>query len=279
MVKSSLFDVIAEGQVQQLTVLLNSIRNFDINELGPQGHAPLHFAVNGTLNTVEIVRLLVDKGANINRLNADGETPLIIATAADREDVVRALLDLGADIDAPARSGAVPLYYALSKRCRATLPQLLMRKPNVNFLTEDGESLLHAAVRFGDPSLVDAVLHGLRVYPGGRVLMPPLANGSDEAATASSGNNKKGSGKKPDDAEDYHRWTSTVSLLDARSLASWDAPIGIAVHNALNPAQSSWLRTRSTEVAQLLSTVRTDQLLEDHLDLPRSEGVGSCDFY
>lgn len=390
-VSESIFDVITTGDVRQLEVVLNALRDFNMNAAGPQGHPPLHHAVHGTVNTCELVRYLVERrGAALNTLNTDGETPLIIAVSADREDVVRLLLELGADVDVPSRTGAVPLYYALTKRsCRAVLMLLLMRRPNVNFLTEDTENILHAAVRFGDAGFVDAILNGLRVYRDGRLELPPLIGEgtatlapfittphnknqghqtpsspssvssakTDTVASTPNNNNKsrsKISSPSPRQGNDYDsnnnnytvddndddddnsddenntdgksssynnssnnnsdrksdkrrkrqqqgdeeeekeeterrqqehqrtlmmkqsqtvalfkKWTQTSSLMDSRSSSSQNCPIGIAVHTALNTSNSTTVRQRSAEVAMLLSSVRTDMLLEIHLGIPR----------
>lgn len=275
-VSESVFDVITSGDKTQLEFILGALRDFNINAQGPAGNPPLHHAVHGTVNTIEMIRVLVKRGAFINALSADGETPLVAAVVADREDVVRILLELGADVDCPARNGAVPLYWALVKRCSTVLPLLLAKKPNVNFLTEDTESILHAAVRFGDATIVDAILNGLQIYPGGKVLLPPLAhrdrrsnNNKEDGDDSSGGGGGGGGAGAAAGAEEPVQWTQTVSLLDARSSSAGSTPLGIAIHSALNSSNSVAVRSKATEVAHLLSAVRTEQLLDDHLGVPR----------
>lgn len=292
-----------------------------------------------------MIRLLEKHGANLNGLNVDGETPLIIAVCADREDVVRLLLELGADVDVPSVNGAPPLYYSLAKRCRAVMPAIFLRKPNVNFLTQESESILHAAVRFGELEIVTAAVNQLRVYQGGRVQLPPLlpsvierfsgASGvvgnSSSSSTAVTNINSNGKDRQNDDEDNdddenlneangnnhdrdpssskskqqqqqqqntngrdeatmlirkatlnpnsfddndqnYRRWANTSSLCDAKSTSASSlnvCPIGIAIHNAINPASSVGIGTKSSQVAHYLACVRTDMMLEEHLDIPR----------
>lgn len=58
------------------------------------------------------VKRLVAAGADLNRVNAFGETPLTYAVAAGRQAVVRYLLSQGADVERPSRPGWAPLMYA-----------------------------------------------------------------------------------------------------------------------------------------------------------------------
>ena len=332
-IAQSVLEVINAGDTTQLDFLLNSVKNFDINrplQSGKEGGNPaLHAAVHGTVNTLELVKLLEKHGANLNGLNGDGETPLIIAVSADREDVVRLLLELGADVDVPSSNGAPPLYYALAKRCRAVMPAIFLRRPNVNFLTQESESILHAAVRFGELEVVNAVVNQLRVYQGGRVQMPPMLpsvierfagpdpttkktgqddedeNNSEKKKQQSEENTSRKNDDENDDDDDqspstttktttlrskydrralinpnsfedddpnYRRWANTSSLCDAKSTSVGSmnvCPIGIAIHNAINSANSVSIGTKSSQVAHYLASVRTDMMMEEHLDIPR----------
>lgn len=56
---------------------------------------PLHAAVAG--RNVEAVRLLIERGADVNARQQIGYTPLMGAASAGRQDLVRLLLDHGAD--------------------------------------------------------------------------------------------------------------------------------------------------------------------------------------
>ena len=69
-----------------------------INERQPStGSTPLSDAAfRGNL---EIVKLLLDRGANVNATNRDGNTPLIASAFMCRTEVVRLLLEKGASVD------------------------------------------------------------------------------------------------------------------------------------------------------------------------------------
>ena len=61
---------------------------------------------------MEVVRALLDQGADINKACDDGTTPLYMASQEGHGDVGRALLDQGADINKSCDHGSTPLYRA-----------------------------------------------------------------------------------------------------------------------------------------------------------------------
>lgn len=62
-----------------------------------KGDTPLHSACRG--GHKEIVSLLLEKGADVNRQNSWYETPLHIASTEGHLEVVRLLLKRGADVE------------------------------------------------------------------------------------------------------------------------------------------------------------------------------------
>lgn len=61
---------------------------------------------------VEVVRSLVDNGADVNRRNSVGRTPLMYAAMQGRVDNVKLLLEKGADVNALAPNGVTALSLA-----------------------------------------------------------------------------------------------------------------------------------------------------------------------
>ena len=60
--------------------------------------APIHYAA--FLNDIPFVRLLINKGGNINCPGGMGETALHIAVTNNYTEMVRILIELGADVNA-----------------------------------------------------------------------------------------------------------------------------------------------------------------------------------
>ncbi|KAL8275295.1 hypothetical protein Esti_000744 [Eimeria stiedai] len=66
-----------------------------VNVTGEGRMTALHFAADRGF--VDIVRLLIDRGADVNHTDDSGETPLHVAIAADQDEIVAMLIDAGAD--------------------------------------------------------------------------------------------------------------------------------------------------------------------------------------
>jgi cytohesin len=58
------------------------------------------------------VRALIELGADINKANDDGATPLYIATEKGHEAVVRALIEADADVNKANDDDETPLFTA-----------------------------------------------------------------------------------------------------------------------------------------------------------------------
>ncbi|CAN2141066.1 ankyrin repeat domain-containing protein [Wolbachia pipientis] len=80
----------------------------DVNIDGHRGNAPLHEAAR--CGAADVVRMLVESGANINLVNYDKKTPLHLAAKHNHLEVVKYLVDNGADFS--AGKDKMPLDYA-----------------------------------------------------------------------------------------------------------------------------------------------------------------------
>ena len=116
----------------------------------------LHLAAAGY--RVEIVRLLLDAGANPNaRANHRQSGPLHYAAdgyvsgpnSIDNRQVktIECLLDAGAEINAQDKNGASPLHRAVRTRCAAAVKYLLERGAVATMMNKPGSTPFHLAVQ------------------------------------------------------------------------------------------------------------------------------------
>jgi ankyrin repeat protein/tetratricopeptide (TPR) repeat protein len=86
------------------------------------------------LDGTNILKRLIDAGANVNATLANGETPLHYAVAGNKPEILALLVEHGANVNAARdHNGWTPLHYAV-EAARPGLAELLLRKgadPNV----------------------------------------------------------------------------------------------------------------------------------------------------
>lgn len=127
------------------------------------GDTPIYEAA--AYNHPELVKLLLDYGADINIRTNTGETPLHGAVAAHHLSMVTLLLDNGADINASLAHGQTPLRLAVIKGYADIVKLLLVRGAQLNTRGQTGLTLLHWAALKGQPAIVNLLLrHGADVF-------------------------------------------------------------------------------------------------------------------
>ncbi|OMI17612.1 ankyrin repeat domain-containing protein [Leptospira weilii] len=173
-------------------LLMGSIENNDLSgvrryiEAGADvnstfiGPSPLYVAIDNV--NVEIVRLLLEKGADTNEKNIFyGKSPLDLAIENENIEIVRLLLEKGADANAKScdvfRRRCNYLFFNVIKRYshfppkndrRLEIIRLLLEKGGADVnatLAEDGTSPLHYAVevRHNIQIVKELVEHGANV--------------------------------------------------------------------------------------------------------------------
>ena len=97
--------------IQRLTEPL--VRFLHIEAASGDGETPLHRATDR--NRTEAVKLLIDKGADVNATRKDGWTPLHIAVNRNRKELVEMLIAKGADTKTKNKAGRTPLDIARAR--------------------------------------------------------------------------------------------------------------------------------------------------------------------
>ncbi|XP_020288060.1 ankyrin-1-like, partial [Pseudomyrmex gracilis] len=126
-------------------------------------NTPLHFAViNGD---IEIVKMLLDRSANINIGNQFGRTPLHNAMENKKIEIAELLLDYGATVNASDSFGVTPLCLAVRQRHVDGVKMLLDRSANVNTQTQwSGTTPLHDAMENKQIEIAELLLnHGANI--------------------------------------------------------------------------------------------------------------------
>ena len=106
------------------------------------GWTPLISAAYG--NSVPLVKFLLEKGANFNAANKNGETALHMTKSPE---IAKLLLEKGANIDAADKDSSTPLLNAVKSERNLDLAKLLVAKgAHVNAANSAGDSPLAEAI-------------------------------------------------------------------------------------------------------------------------------------
>lgn len=114
----------------------------DLNATDSDGRTPLACAIRG--GSMEVVKALVEGGANVNKNSEEG-LPLYLAAREGRVDMVTLLLDNEADINARDASGATALHGAAIGGSRAVAELLLAKGADANAQNSMGLTALSLA--------------------------------------------------------------------------------------------------------------------------------------
>ncbi len=105
------------GRVEIARMLIDA--GADVNIQDKFGWVPLHWAAGR--GQVKIVRMLIDAGANVNVQNEWGKTPLHVAAGRGEVEIARMLIDAGARKDIPDNDGEIPYDLAETEELKNLL--------------------------------------------------------------------------------------------------------------------------------------------------------------
>jgi len=115
-----------------------------LNRLGADGHTPLYVAT--TEGHVSVMLYLIDAGADVDLASMDGRTPLMLACMRGDVAAAACLIDAGATIDAARENGATALMEASTKGHVAVIRLLISRGCDIQKLMAGNISALMLAV-------------------------------------------------------------------------------------------------------------------------------------
>jgi ankyrin repeat protein len=98
-----------------------------------------------------------EEGQDINGVNGEGKTPLLLAIENQDDSCVGILLQLGANPNRGSNN-KTPLSLAVEKENMKIIEVLLERGCDVNLVNENGETVLFSAIRTGKDRLVSLLL-------------------------------------------------------------------------------------------------------------------------
>ena len=146
--------------------------------------SPLIAACLGDYVNLDVVKLLVSRGASVNLPNCRQTTPIMGVAFSGNMDVVKYLVENGAEIDAINLTRSTSLFLAAKTGQHEVIKYLLRKGANLNHEDVNGHTALHRAAGEGHLKAVRELLaHGaspkMESYCPGSVVPPVLMAASE----------------------------------------------------------------------------------------------------
>ena len=149
-----LINAASNGDLPRVKVLLD--KGGDVNAKSGNGATAL-IGASGH-GHLAVVQALLDKGAEVNARMSDGMTGLYLSSFMGHLDVVQTLLSKGAEVNVKTSTGASALTMASYKGFADVVQALLAKGADVNAKASDGGTALMAASQGGHIEVVQALL-------------------------------------------------------------------------------------------------------------------------
>jgi ankyrin repeat protein len=208
-----------------LKAIFDNVPDIDVDNMYCDGSTPLEFAI--VSDNIGIIKMLVGKGADINKMDRDSATyPLLIALAASTVGTVEYLLSLKPVVRASNSKGITPLMAACFRGHKGIVDKIISLGSGLTAIDRQGNTALNYACNRSllsfkyspNPELVKMLLSsGLNVNNkndnGVTPLMSAMASSSSELILL-----LINSGAKTNDRDNE----GTTPLMYAAGNGQWD---------------------------------------------------------
>jgi ankyrin repeat protein len=239
--KNSFFIAAKSNQIEDVISFLEKDKKYaKISTVNNQ--TALHLAANN--GNLELVKLLIEKGADVNAKTNDDATPLHVAANNDNLELVKLLIENDADVNAKTNKGATPLHMAAVNGHFDIAKLLIENDAKVNEKTNDDATPLHVAANNGNLELVKLLIENdadinaktnKGATPGATPLHMAAGNGHFDIAKLLIENDANVNAKTNKGATPLH-WAAENGYFDvAKLLIENDADVNEKTNESATP--------------------------------------------
>lgn len=146
-----------------------AFRGADVTAAATNGIRPIHEAAHrGDAAAIDIIKLLLAQGEQIDASEPLGSSALHFAAKAGRKEMAAFLLERGAAADARTQTGQTPLHMAALAGHEPVVSLLCQRTADRFAVDSEGWNAMHFAARGGHETIISslAALHGFDIEAG-----------------------------------------------------------------------------------------------------------------
>ena len=153
--KYFLHKAVRQNRIEMVKWLIDN--GAEVNSKNTDHKTPLHLASN--LGFFEVVKCLIENGAETNANDNENITPLhdacsIVFNTISPTEISKCLLEKGAQIDAKCNFGYTPLHYATNYGNLKIAQFLIEKGAQIDAKTKNGETPLHISAHNSDLKIV-----------------------------------------------------------------------------------------------------------------------------
>ncbi len=149
--QKSIFDVARSGTLQEIEQLYSQNKNC-INEINENGFSPLILACYK--GNSEIAKFLIEKKSNIDYVSDEG-TALMAAIVRRKNELVKLLLENGANPNLSNLQKTTALMYAVQFKNIESVKLLLQYKADKTIVNKDQKTAFEIAVFTNDEEIIN----------------------------------------------------------------------------------------------------------------------------
>jgi ankyrin repeat protein len=160
--------LINTGNITEIASMLNKDSQA-VNTKCKHGRTPLHFAA--FFSKSDIVKLFIEKGADVNARDNSNFTPLFYARDAG---IAELLIKSGAEVNASDGTGYTPLHHAVRKGDKAVIKMLIENGADANIEDSTGATAIGLTEFSGRTDIADVIHEERQKRPNDKEIKPEL---------------------------------------------------------------------------------------------------------
>ena len=137
-----IIDAVKSNDLNTVKSIIEEDKN-QVNTHDNRNCYAIHYACN--IDSVDIVRYLVENGANINVQDVDGDIPISWALARGHKDIAKLLIEKGADLNISNNNGYTLLHWAAFSSDGEIAQLFIDKGVNLNTVDFEHKTALHHA--------------------------------------------------------------------------------------------------------------------------------------